>query len=374
MSYPRASGSLYIPDYIEGLVPYPPGKPMDELRRELGLDDIIKLASNENPLGPSPLAMEAVKRAVSSLHRYPDGSAYALKRAVAVRHGVPPEGVVLGNGSNELIELLVRVLVRPGCEVISSEPSFLVYRNAVQAAGGDNVIVRLSGLRHDLATMARSATPKTRIIFLDNPNNPTGSILDREEFGTFLSSIPHHTVVVLDEAYMEFVEEPGLTASGVDYIGKDSRVVTLRTFSKAYGLAGLRVGFGLMAEELASYLERMRQPFNVNSLAQVGALAAIEDEEHLRKTIEITRAGKAYLASSLTGLGCRVLPSQTNFILADMRTDGKKIFERMLLKGVIIRAMGAYGLPNHIRITVGTPEENERCIEALALVLSDLRS
>lgn len=374
MSDPRASGFLDIPDYIKDIVPYPPGKPMDELRRELGLEDIIKLASNENPLGPSPRAMEAVKQATSSLHRYPDGSAYALKRAIAGLHGVPPEGVVLGNGSNELIELLVRVLVRPGCEVISSEPSFLVYRNAVQVSGGTNVIIPLSGYRHDLASIERSVTPRTRLIFLDNPNNPTGSIMDRGKFDKFLRSLPDHVVVVLDEAYIEFVENKGLTASGIDYIGKNQRVVALRTFSKAYGLAGLRVGFGVMETVLAGYLERVRQPFNVNSLAQAGALAALEDEDHLRKTLEMTRNGKAYLISSLASLGCRALPSETNFILVDVGVDGKKLFEMMLAKGVIIRAMGAYGFPDHIRISVGTSEENERCIKSLASTLAELRS
>ncbi|MEF3167899.1 MAG: histidinol-phosphate transaminase [Deltaproteobacteria bacterium] len=362
-----------IPDYLASLVPYPPGKPIEELEREYGIRDIVKLASNENPLGPSPRAVEAVGNALTHLHRYPDGSAHDLKQAIAARYGLKPEGIVLGNGSNELIELLVRVFVRVGDAVVSSEPSFLVYRKVVQAAGGENVIVPLADLHHDLTSIARAVTKRTRIIFLDNPNNPTGTVIPPEQFETFLAGLPGDVVVVLDEAYMEFVDTPSVTVQGVSILGKDPRIVVLRTFSKAYGLAGLRVGYGLMSPDLATFLERVRQPFNVNSLAQAGALAALEDAAHLKATIELTRKAKTYLTESLRGIGCTVYPSNTNFVLVDVKRDAKMVFEMMLRQGVIVRAMGAYGFPTHIRITAGLPRENERCVTALEKVLGILK-
>lgn len=360
--------NLDVPGYLRTLVPYPPGKPLEELQREYGVTDAIKLASNENPLGPSPKAQEAVRNGVSCLHRYPDGGGYFLKHRLAEAFGISADEVVLGNGSNELIELLVRILVRPGCEVVSSEPSFLVYQKMVQSMGGTNVVIPLARFRHDLEAMARAVTGKTRLIFLDNPNNPTGSVLDRGDFDAFLRVLPDHVLVVLDEAYMEFVRAGG-TPSGSRYLGQDPRVVTLRTFSKAYGLAGLRVGYGLMDRQVAGFLERVRQPFNVNSMAQAGALAALDDEEHLRRTRDVTWSGMEFLTDRLSGLGCGVMPSQTNFLLVDVMVDGRALYERMLHEGVIVRAMTAYGFPNHIRITVGLPEENARCIQALQKVL-----
>lgn len=361
---------ILVPEYIKDLVPYPPGKPLEELEREYGIKDAIKLASNENPLGPSPRACRAIEEALGKLNRYPDGSAYYLKNRLAERFGVSSQQIVLGNGSNELIEFLVRVLVRPGCEVISSTPSFLVYAKAVQAAGGENVVVPLRDSHHDLDAIRKAVTSGTRIIFLDNPNNPTGSVIGRRELDAFFPALPDDIVVVMDEAYMEFVQG-GATPSGLEYLKNDGRVVTLRTFSKAYGLAGLRVGYGIMDAALAGYLERVRQPFNINSLAQAGALAALDDEEHLNKTLKTIWDGLSFLTDGLTGLGCHVFSSHANFLFVNVHRDAKMVYEGMLRQGVIIRAMTAYGFPDHIRITAGLPHENERCISALKRVLTD---
>jgi histidinol-phosphate aminotransferase len=361
---------IFIPEYIKSLVPYPPGKPLEELEREYGVKDAIKLASNENPLGPSSKALRAIEEAMRRLHRYPDGSAYYLKNRLAERFGVSPGQIVLGNGSNELIEFLVKVFVRPGCEVISSAPSFLVYAKAVQAAGGKNVIVPLKDNHHDLDAIRKAITSGTRIIFLDNPNNPTGSVIGRSGLDAFFSMLPADIIVVMDEAYMEFVQG-GATPSGLEYLKDGGRVVTLRTFSKAYGLAGLRVGYGIMDAALAGYLERVRQPFNINSLAQAGALAALDDEEHLNNTLKATWDGLAFLADGLAGLGCHALPSHANFLFVDVHRDAKMVYEAMLRQGVIIRAMTAYGFSEHIRITAGLPHENERCLMALKRVLTD---
>ena len=367
---PDKSKSLFfeVPEYLASLVPYPPGKPLEELKREYGIEDPVKLASNENSLGPSPKALDTMRSAMSSLHRYPDGSGYYLKEKLARLLGVSSGEIVLGNGSNELIDFLTRVFIRPGYEAISSDPSFLVYCKMVQAVGGNNVVIPLSGYCHNLEGMSRAVTPKTRLIFLDNPNNPMGTVIHREDFDAFLEDLPDHVLVVLDEAYKEFVKT-GHTPDAIEYMKQDRRIIVLRTFSKAYGLAGLRVGYGVMDREVAEYLERVRQPFNVNTMAQVGALAALDDQEYLKKTVDTVWQGMDFLTERIEELGCRVMPSETNFILVDVDRDAKSVYEKMLREGVIVRAMTAYGLPNHIRITVGLPEENLRCVEALQRVL-----
>nr|HDN00061.1 histidinol-phosphate transaminase [Deltaproteobacteria bacterium] len=358
-----------VPQYLLDLIPYPPGKPLEELEREYGIKNAIKLASNENLLGPSSKAREAISNAVSSLHRYPDGSGYYLKGKLADMLGISSEEIVLGNGSNELIDFLIRVFIRPGYEAISSNPSFLVYYKMVQAAGGINVVLPLSDYHHDLENIASAVTPKTRLIFLDNPNNPTGTIIHHKDFDAFLKDLPDHLLIVLDEAYIEFVKAEH-TIKAVECMKLDKRVVALRTFSKAYGLAGLRVGYGVMDKEVAQYLERVRQPFNVNTLAQIGAVAALDDHQHLKKTVDAVWQGINFLTEKLEKLGCRVMPSEANFVLVDIGTNAETVYEKMLREGVIVRAMTAYGLPNHIRITVGLPEENIRCIESLNKVLN----
>ena len=365
---------LPVQPHIEAIVPYPPGKPMDELEREYGVTNAIKLASNENPWGPSPRAVKAIAGMLGSLHRYPDGASYALTQAVARWIGAQADEIVLGNGSNEVIEFLVKAFVATGDAVITSHPSFLMYQKFVQVRGGDNIVIPLREMRHDLAAIAAAVTDRTRLIFIDNPNNPTGTLIEREAFDSFLRGLPQSVIVVVDEAYVDFVEP----ARRIDILGYINRpegipaVVSLRTFSKAFGLAGLRVGFGVMHRQVADLLHRVRQPFNINLVAQAGALAALDDVEHYEHTLRATREGMAWLHRELEALGCRPYPSHTNFFLIDVRGDATRLFEAMLYKGVIVRSMKAYGYPDFIRITVGTDEENRRFVAALAECVKDL--
>ncbi|MBU0482034.1 MAG: histidinol-phosphate transaminase [Proteobacteria bacterium] len=379
---------IKVPENIETLVPYPPGKPIEELEREYGVSGSIKLASNENALGPSPKAVAAISAALGKLHRYPDGSNYYLAAGLAEKLGVLPEQIVFGNGSNEVIELLVATFMEPGNEVITSLPTFLVYQKMVQARGGVNRVVPLKsvgeveksapgtgwslGVAHDLERIADEINERTRLIFLDNPNNPTGVAFSAAEFEAFLSRVPEGVVVALDEAYVDFVD----AEKKIDvrkYLNGTKAVVGLRTFSKAYGLAGLRIGFGLMNSEIAGYLHRVRQPFNVNLPAQIGALAALDDDEHYRNTMTMTGDGIAWLTREISALGCRVFETNTNFFLVDVGCDGRKLYDAMLRRGVIIRPMAAYGYPDFIRITVGLAAENQRLVRSLAAVLAELK-
>jgi len=367
-----------IAPHIESLVPYPPGKPLEELEREYGITGSIKLASNENAWGPSPKAVAAIREALVNLHRYPDGSCHYLGAKLAERLGVQSSQIIFGNGSNEIIGLLITALVAPGEEVITCQPTFLMYQKLVQVQGACNRIVPLKDMHHDLPAILAAITGKTRLIFLDIPNNPCGTIITKAEFENFLRQVPEQVVVVLDEAYVDFVD-PKVRLDALAYLPDRENepalrktVVTLRTFSKAYGLAGLRIGYGVMAAKLAGYLHRVRQPFNVNNLAQIGALAALDDEEHYRRTLDGTAAGMAWLAKEVAELGCRPLPSHTNFFLIDVLGNGKKLYEQMLSKGVIVRPMQAYGFPNHIRITVGQEAENHRFVAALAASMQEL--
>jgi len=363
---------LKVAPHISTLVPYPPGKPIEELEREYGISGSIKLASNENAWGPSPMAVKAIKDDLQNLHRYPDGSCYYLAQCLAGKIGIKPEEIVFGNGSNEIIGLLISAFLQPGEEVITSHPTFLMYQKLVQVQGGVNTVVELSeNMRHDLKTILGAVSPKTRMIFLDNPNNPTGTIISRDDFASFMEQLPEEIIVVLDEAYVDFVA-PELRIDVLSYIRHGSQVATLRTFSKAYGLSGLRLGYGVMDVEMAGYLNRVRQPFNVNSLAQVGGVAALADDEHYRMTLEKSRAGIIWLSREVTKLGCRPMETHTNFFLIDVKGDGRKLYEHMLYQGVIVRPMQAYGYPNYIRITVGRRDENERFIGALAKSLKEL--
>ncbi len=358
-----------IKPYLKELKPYPPGKPIEELRRELGIEGpIIKLASNENPLGPSPKALEAISGALTNLHRYPDASAFELRRALAERYGVEPEEVVLGNGSNEVIDLLVKACVREGEEIIMSEPSFLMYEKFAEAAGARVVKVPLRERRHDLASMAEAVNEKTRLIFLDHPHNPTGSVLSQEEFSAWHRGLPDHLVVVVDEAYGEFIRDEG-AVKALSFKEATPPVVLLRTFSKAYGLAGLRIGYGIMSRLLADVLNTIRQPFNVNVLAQVAALASLKDEGYLPRVQEIIWQGHDFLFSALRDLGLKPFPSQANFLLVDLGRPARPIYEALLRRGIIVRSMEAYGFPTCLRITIGLPEENRALIEKLREVL-----
>ncbi len=365
---------LSIPQNIADIVPYPPGKPLDELEREYGITNSIKLASNENPWGPSPKAVAAIADGLNNLHRYPDGSSYYLTEALATWLKATPEEIVLGNGSNEIIEFLVKAFVGDGDEVITSHPSFLMYQKFVQVRGGINIVVELKEMHHDLDAITQAATQKTKLIFLDNPNNPTGTLITREHFDDFLRSLPETVIVVLDEAYVDFVDQ-SQQIDVVDYIRNSEgipAVVSMRTFSKAFGLAGLRVGFGLMHPDIAGLLHRVRQPFNINLPAQAGALAALDDIDHYQHTLDATREGLVWLSNELTRIGCKPYPSHTNFFLIDVRGDATKLYHAMLYKGVIVRSMQAYGYPTFIRITIGTAAENSRFIKALTECMGEL--
>jgi histidinol-phosphate aminotransferase len=359
---------------ISHITPYPPGKPLEELEREYGITGSIKLASNENPWGPSPAAVKAIAASLEKLHRYPDGSCYYLTRAVARWLGADPGEIVFGNGSNEVIEFLVKAFVRRGDQVITSHPSFLMYQKFVQIRGGENRVIPLRDMHHDLDAIAANITGKTRLIFLDNPNNPCGTCLPPEEFAAFLAAIPEEVIVVLDEAYVDFMD-PARRIDVLSLIRRPENlpaVVSLRTFSKAFGLAGLRVGFGLMHREIATLLHRVRQPFNINLPGQAGALAALDDLAHYRMTVAETRRGREWLTAKVEELGCKPYPSETNFFLIDVRGDATVLYEALLHKGVIVRSMKAYGYPDFIRITVGTAEENRRFAASLRECLEDL--
>lgn len=378
---------IKVPENIQSLVPYPPGKPIEELEREYGITGSIKLASNENGLGPSPKAVAAIAAALTKLHRYPDGSNYYLATRLAEKLDVAPAELVFGNGSNEVIELLIAAFLTPGDEVLTSHPTFLVYHTMVQARGGVNRVVPLKKLKapevltssgggaplgvvHDLEAILEQVNARTRLIFLDNPNNPTGTIFGRTEFEAFLARVPEQVIVVLDEAYVDFVaHEQRIDVRS--YLKHATPVVGLRTFSKAYGLAGLRVGYGIMNSEIAGYLHRVRQPFNVNLPAQVGALAALDDEDFYRRTLDHTKAGVAWLTKEISALGCTVFDTHTNFFLVDVGGDGKVFYEKMLRQGVIVRPMQAYGYPGYIRITVGSEAENQRLVATMAKVLAE---
>ncbi len=354
---------------VESLVPYPPGKPIEELERELGIQGSIKLASNENPLGPSPRALEAIWGELKTLHRYPDGSAYYLRRKLAATCRVPMERILLGNGSNELIELLVRTFISEGDHVIQPFPTFLIYEKVVTGAGGVMTSVPLNGMRVDPAAVVDAIRPATKMIFINNPNNPTGTVLSKETMLDLLEAVPEDILVVLDEAYIEFVTDPK-AARGLDLLEVHPLLCVLRTFSKLYGLAGLRIGYGFASPSVADYINRVRQPFNANSLAQAAARAALDDQEFVARTLALVQDGLAYLYAELDRLGLSYHPTQTNFFLIEVPGGGKAVYEAMLRQGVIIRAMDSYGLPKHVRINVGLPAENERFIRALEHVLS----
>lgn len=359
---------LTPPDYIAGLTPYKPGKPLEELEREYGISDSIKLASNENPLGPSPAALEAMQGALKELHRYPDGSGFKLKRKISEKFGVDSGRVVLGNGSDEIIGMLTRAFLQPGDEVILPTPSFLMYAIMVGSAGAVPVYAPLKGLSLDLDGMKSRINPKTRMIFICNPNNPTGTFISDKDFRRFLGSLPPELMVVVDEAYIEFVR--GVKAvSSIEYLKGGRELVTLRTFSKAYGLAGLRIGFGVMPTEVADLLNRVRQPFNANSLAQTGALAALDDTVFFERTLNLVHSGLDFLYSSLDNMGIEYFPTQANFFLINVRQNADAVFSAMLKQGVIVRSMTEYGFPEFIRINVGLPAENDRFLKALAKVL-----
>ena len=354
--------------FVCDLVAYEPGKPIEETARELGLDPetIVKLASNENPLGPAPAAIEAMKGEAAGVHIYPDGGGYKLRQALADHHGLGLENVVLGNGSNEIIELLCHCFLNPKTELIAAEHAFVVYKLMATLFGAKYVEVADPDFIHDLEGMADAITGDTRLVFIANPNNPTGTMVNQEALDRFMDRLPDHVVAVLDEAYYEFLDDAPDT---VKYVREGRNVCVLRTFSKAYGLAGLRIGYGLASPQVAAILQKARQPFNANSMAQAAALAAMNDSEHVAKTMETNRTGLAFYEQAFMARDLEYVPSAANFVLVKVG-DGDDLFAKMLRKGVIVRAMSGYKLPEWVRISIGTMPENERCIEVLDEVLA----
>jgi histidinol-phosphate aminotransferase len=350
--------------------PYEPGKPIEELKRELNISNIIKMASNENPLGPSKKAIKAMQKAVSAVNRYPDGSCYYLKKALAKYLNVSPKDLIVGNGSNEIIELILRTFLNKGEEVIMSEPSFLIYNIASRVAEGSPVIVPLKDFGPDLDGIRDSITASTKLIFIDNPNNPTGRSAGEAEVERFLEKLPDNVIAVFDEAYNEFIERKDFPDT-IRYIGRKN-IIVLRTFSKAHGLSGLRIGYGIAEPEIIKYMNRVRQPFNVNSVAQAAAIASLEDTEHIANSKLIISEGKQFLYEELRFMGLNYIESDTNFILIDVGKSGNEVFAEMLKEGVIVRDMNAYKLGNFIRVTIGTMAENQRFVKALKKVL-DIR-
>jgi len=348
----------------ENIQPYVPGKPISDVQRELGLSDVIKLASNENPLGCSKKVIQALSDALTDLSLYPDGNATVLRNKLAEKHGLKPEQFIFGAGSNEIITFIAQIFLNPGDESIYAKPSFSWYDTAVLAAGANPVIVPLRDYTHDLETMKKSITGKTKIIWICNPNNPTGTIITAAEQEEFLKAVPSNIVVVFDEAYYEFARG-GDYPESVPLLEKYPNIIILRTFSKAYGLASLRVGYGMASEEIVSYLNRVRPPFNVNTLAQTAAIAALEDEDFVNEIIKVNKAGLDMLYAAFDKLGLKYVKSHANFIWVETPFASGEIFQELLHKGVIVRPF----MGNWLRITVGTKEQNEKLINALTELL-----
>ena len=358
----------YANHFVCDLVAYEPGKPIDETARELGLDPsmIVKVASNENPLGPSPKAKEAMIKALDDSHIYPDGGGYRLRSAIAEMLEVDRENIIIGNGSNEIIELLCHTFLNKDAELIAAEHAFVVYKLMATLFGAKYVEVPDPGFVHDLDAMADAITDKTRLVFIANPNNPTGTLVDQEAIDRFMARVPDHVVVAFDEAYFEFLDTPPDT---LKYAREGKNVCILRTCSKIHGLAALRVGYGIASKGVANLLQKARQPFNVNSVAQAGALAALSDSEHIEKTRAVNKQGLRFYEAAFAERSLEYVPSFANFILVKVG-DGDRVFKEMLQQGVIVRAMRGYKLPEWVRISIGTPEQNTRCLEVLDAVLT----
>ena len=361
--------SVHAPEYVRRIAPYQAGKPIGELAREYGLDEaaIVKLASNENPLGMPESARAAMMGAVADLARYPDSNGFELKAAISRKYGVPQEWITLGNGSNDILELAAHAVLQPGESSVYSQYSFAVYALATQEVGARAIVVPAKDYGHDLDAMAAAIAPDTRIVFVANPNNPTGTFAPAEAIGSFLAKVPRDVVVVLDEAYNEYLD-PALRFDSTQWLREYPNLLISRTFSKAYGLAGLRVGFGLAQTELSDLLNRIRQPFNVNSAAQAAAIAALGDDDYLRRSYEVNRAGLDRLQSAFAAMGLEYVPSYGNFVLVKVG-DGAAVYEKLLRAGVIVRPVGGYGLPQWLRVSVGLERENEAFLAALGPAL-----
>ena len=365
-------GQLAV-DHVRSLSPYVPGKPIEELQRELGLTDIIKLASNENPFGPSPRALAAMQSALADTWLYPDGSGHVLKSRLAAKLGVAPDQITLGNGSNDVLVLLAEAFLRPGLQAIYSQYAFAVYPIAVQATGATGVVTPAlpadssMPLGHDLAAMARVITPDTRLIFIANPNNPTGTWVPAAELEAFIVAAPAHALVVLDEAYFEYAfvnQSAEGVQDGVAWLARFPNLVVVRTFSKAYGLAGVRVGYAISHPSVADMLNRVRQAFNVTTVGLAGAAAALEDMAHVEKAVALAVRERERVSARLREFGTPVLPSAGNFLLLHAGANARQRFDDLLRRGIIVRPVGNYLLPEHLRVTLGTVEQNDRFLAA----------
>jgi histidinol-phosphate aminotransferase len=352
------------PEYVAAIKPYVPGKPIEELERELGISGSIKLASNENPIGPSPLAMEAMQKTSMDLNRYPDGSGYYLRNALSAKLAVEPDSIILGNGSNELLDIAVRTYMRPGDDAVMAHPSFVVYSMSVQSQGGRSILIPLKDFTHDLPAMLEAVTGKTRIVFIANPNNPTGTINRKSEFDLFMEKLPEGILTVMDEAYYEYVADPEY-ADSMKWFKRGRDILILRTFSKIYGLAGLRIGYGIAKDEIITEMNKLRPPFNTNTVSQVAALHALNDIDHIEQSKRSNNEGKHYLYRELERLGMNFVPTEANFIYLPVETSAP-LYEKLLRRGVIVRPMG----PHALRVTIGLSEENQRFIEALKAVIT----
>jgi histidinol-phosphate aminotransferase len=354
---------------VAGLQPYHPGKPIDELQRELGLDEIIKLASNENPLGPSQNVLDAIA-STKDLSRYPDGNGFNLKQALAEKHNVGVNKITLGNGSNDILEMVARAFVTSKHQVIYSQHSFAVYPIVTQAVGAEHMVVPANEWGHDLSAMQNVITDKTKLIFIANPNNPTGTWLNRVDLKGFLENVPEHVIVLVDEAYFEYaISEENYPDSSL-WLDDFKNLIVTRTFSKAYGLAGLRIGYALSHPDIANLLNRVRQPFNNNSLALVAAKTALQDDEYIERSVEVNQSGMKQLLLSFDDMGLEFIPSKGNFICVDFEQPADDIYQSLLKAGVIVRPIVNYGMPNHLRISIGTKSENSRFINELAKIMA----
>ncbi len=355
---------------LELIKPYEPGKPIEEVERELGLTGVVKLASNENPLGPSPAALRAVQEQLARLHYYPDGNCYQLKATLAKKIGIDPDEVIIGNGTDELLTLLTLAYINTDDEAVTAQPTFSEYEFALRLMGGVPRAVPLSGdgFSYDFDAFAGAVNERTRLVFICSPNNPTGTIVQRKPLEKFLDSLPPGILVVFDHAYVEYATDPA-HPDGIDYIRQGRPVLVLRTFSKIYGLAGLRIGYAVAPGAVIADLNRVREPFNVNAAAQVAALAALEDCDHLERSRDLVEKGKRQLASGFERMGLQAAPTEANFCFVDIKTDSRLAFQALLRRGVIVRSGDIFGYPTHIRVTYGTEEQNDRFLEALAEVL-----
>ncbi len=365
---PRFSISELLPPWSSRIRSYPPGKPIEEVEREIGRT-AIKLASNENPLGPSPKAQEAIKKFVGEVHYYPDGAGYYLRKKLAKIHELDMNQIILGAGSTDLIELVAKTFLTAGDEAITSESAFYMYRLAIEDMGGGLVQVPMRDLTFDLPAIAHAVTQRTKVVYFGNPNNPTGTMFTADELDRFLEALPPRVLVVLDEAYYEYVRRPDYSHS-LDYVRQGRNVLVLRTFSKVHGLAGIRLGYGMGHRELIESLNRIRSPFNASSVAQVAGAAALDDHEHVARSVESNVREMKFVSEELTLLGVRYTPSVGNFLLVDTGRDCEEDFMRLLHEGVIVRPMKLYSFPTSLRVTVGTHEENEQFLESLQRVMT----